>query len=557
MDQAPPINSVEESQRLEDLNSINILDSGAEPRFEVITQTVASVFHVPYCVIGFIDVNRVWYKSRYGLPFKQTPRTNSFEDYVVNAKNHLFTDSAKTDSRFINNYLVVNEPHINFCLSMPLFSPRNYVVAIISIMSPQKIVISSAQLQLFKNFSVWAQSEINKNYNTQLVDTSTEVTKARQELNIHRIELAEARARQASMLENIGDGVIGVNDGGLIVFINHAAAEMLGYQDAELLGKQYMHTIKMIDEKGHEVDIQNRPIRNAIFNKQKITDIDNCYIRKDGLKLPVSLTASPVMIERTIIGGVVVFRDITKEKEVDRMKTEFISLASHQLRTPLSAMKWFSELLLEGDVGELQPEQKDIVNNIYQSNERMIDLVNSLLNISRIESGRIIIDPKPTDLRQLVEEVKTEIDKRLLDKNIKLIINTHQQLPKINIDPKLIRHVYMNLLTNSIKYTRKNGEIIVMISKKDDQVISQVSDNGYGIPKPQQDKIFQKFFRADNIVKIETDGTGLGLYLTKAIVESSGGKIWFRSQENKGTTFWFSLPLAGSKPKKGEVVIGS
>lgn len=370
-------------------------------------------------------------------------------------------------------------------------------------------------------------------------------------------KIAEAKARNEAILSAIGDGVVAISDKGEVIFANNQALSTLNVKSEEMLGKHLISAIKVVDLANNTLPAESHPMQRALLSGQKITTAEFSFEKKDGSKFPVAITASPVFLNQILIGGVLVFRDITREKEVDRMKTEFISLASHQLRTPLSAMKWFSEMLLAGDSGELTSEQKAMVNNIHLSNERMIDLVNSLLNISRIESGRIIIDPRPTSLQKLLEEVLLDLSPKIKKKNQDIAVNIHDRDIEISIDPKLIRHVYMNLLSNAIKYSPEGGKISVTISKSGEELISQVSDNGCGIPESQKEKIFQKFFRADNIAKVETDGTGLGLYLTKAIVDASGGRIWFASKEGVGTSFWFSLPLAGSAARQGEVSINS
>jgi PAS domain S-box-containing protein len=369
--------------------------------------------------------------------------------------------------------------------------------------------------------------------------------------------VARERAKDEALLESMGDGVVAMDQTGIIIYANKAALGLLKVTSHQAMGKHFAKLWRVTNEKGVEIPLEERPIYQALTDKTKVSSSNYYYERGDKVRFPVASTASPIILEEKVFGAIMIFRDITHEREVDRMKTEFISLASHQLRTPLSAIKWYLEMLLNGDAGKLGKEQKEFVENIDQSNERLIALVNGLLNISRIESGRIMIDPKPTNLGDLIRSIVKEFEFKLEEKGIELVVSVHNQLEQVNVDPKLIGEVYKNLISNAIKYTPKGGEIMVMVSKKGQKIVSQVTDTGYGIPLKEQGKVFQKFFRAENIIKVETDGTGLGLYLVKAIVESSGGKIWFKSDEGKGTTFWFSFPSRGVAAKKGEVTINS
>ena len=378
------------------------------------------------------------------------------------------------------------------------------------------------------------------------------VAQRTQALDQKVVELEEAKAKDEAILSSIGDGMIVTDSGGTILFINTLAADLLGITIADHMS--YLD-YKVYDENGTPLSTEERPLHSALLGQKIVQTIQS--IRQNGTKISLLVTATPVVQNGKVIGAIQTIRDITKEKEVDRMKTEFISIASHQLRTPLSAIRWFSEMLQNGDAGKLTPQQGEFAQNIFDSTQRMIDLVNSLLNISRMESGRIIVNPQPTDLSQLVQGIINDLTGKTAEKKQTMIISVHKDLPLINLDPHLIGQVYLNLLTNAIKYTPQGGEISVLISKKDGEVISQVSDNGYGIPKSEQAKMFQKFFRATNIIKVESDGTGLGMYLVKSVVESSGGRIWFESDEGKGTTFWFSLPLSGMKAKAGEVELGA
>lgn len=375
------------------------------------------------------------------------------------------------------------------------------------------------------------------------------------QLNNRVRQLRYAKVKDEAILDSISYGMVVVDNNMKILMANMAASDLLGI-DNDKLRTYNAADINFYDERHKLISIDKRPISSAIEEGKSSTAIAE-YVRKNGTKVALNVTATPIIQNNRIIGALDIMHDVTRELVVDRMKTEFISLASHQLRTPLSAIKWFSEMLISGDAGKLKKDQVELAQNVYDSTDRMIQLVNSLLNVSRIESGRIIVTPAPTDLRTLIESVLLELKPKIDKAKQNLVISIHDDLPKIKLDARLIRQVYLNILSNANKYTPKGGEISLIVSRRGKEVLTQISDTGYGIPKEEQYKVFGKFFRAANIIKIETDGTGLGMYLVKSIIKLVGGGIWFESEENKGTTFWFTIPTKGMKAHEGEVTLDS
>ncbi len=341
-----------------------------------------------------------------------------------------------------------------------------------------------------------------------------------------------------SMLASVSEGIVMVNQREQVVIINKQAKEILGLEkkDGEVL------LLDIIQSLYGKFDF--RGLGDQVRQSDTAHTFPELLLGKTYYKV----TATPVKdTSNRMIGIVFVFSDITKEKEVDKMKSEFISITSHQLRTPLSSMKWFLEMLVNGDIGPLEEKQKSVITDIYNSNERIIMLVNDLLDVSRMESGKVMLEPTPTNLIEFFKSMLPEVSQNFTKRKQTFEFEKPDALPRIAIDPRLIWQAISNLLTNASKYTPDGGHVTLKLSLESRAILIQVVDNGYGVPEFQKDRIFEKFFRADNTAKQE--GTGLGLYIVKEIIEASGGMIWFESMEGKGSTFSITLPLEGSKPR--------
>lgn len=397
---------------------------------------------------------------------------------------------------------------------------------------------------------------------SQLEDAQGAAFNLLEDLQEEKRKIEAEDARDEAILTSIGDGMLTTDAKGKIVIMNRRAEELLGVSAQKARGKLITTIWRIADAKGHHVSTEHHPAQRVLKSGTPLERSDWHYLDKHHKLVPAAMTVAPVALNNKLIGMIAVFRDITHEKEVDRAKTEFVSLASHQLRTPLSAINWYTEMLLDGDAGKVNKEQRHYLEEIYHGNKRMVDLVNALLNTSRIDLGTFAVDPKLTNVVDISKTVLLELKPQILERKLELVETYSSEIPAMKADPKLLKIILQNLLSNAVKYTPEGGKVSLTIDvtyhtvfhnlgKQKDGIIATISDTGYGIPKTQQNKIFTKLFRADNVREKDTEGTGLGLYIVKSIVEQSGGKIWFESEENKGTTFYVQLPLIGMKKKAG------
>ena len=356
------------------------------------------------------------------------------------------------------------------------------------------------------------------------------------------------RNQREAILNSLSDGVIEYDNEFQIVLMNPKAETLLGIRFNNIKGRaitpdfaknnpQYKGLVELMYP---ALAPYSSSVKEIPGTPTKTMEV---HTSSPELKLVVTLTQ---VIDQggRVRGFLKILHDISRERLLGRIKSEFVTIAAHQLRTPLSAIKWTLKLLLDGDAGALNKEQASFLERGYDTNERMIKLVNDLLSAARIEEGRFGYDFKDINLDEFLETIIKNYSEIVKRKSINFKFEKIDgALPLVYADPEKLSLAFNNLLDNAIKYTPAGGKILIKLEKKGNYALVSITDTGVGIPDSEQTRVFSKFFRASNVMRMETEGTGLGLFIVHNIIKRHGGDIHFTSHESLGSTFTFTLPL--------------
>jgi len=354
-------------------------------------------------------------------------------------------------------------------------------------------------------------------------------------------ETQTQRVRLAQIFDSTSDGILLVSRAGEIQAANRQAGELLGFDASSVIGVRLSQLAagRRSSTPGHDRVFDDLA---AILEKPDQGDEGELELQRSGRTVhwagrPIRDTAGAT------VGFTLTLHDVTHERQVSQMKTDFVSFVTHQLRTPLAGIKWMLELASQAP--HVPAEAGSYVEDARTAAERLIGLVNDLLDISRLESGKLTVTLQPTSLGTLTRSSVDDLAALIRDKGLRLSTIGLDDGPMVMADPQLLRQVIANLASNALKYTPSGGDISIRIERDNNRAARwTITDSGIGIPKTALGRLFEKFYRADNVHTVETEGTGLGLYLVRLIIERLGGEVWCESEEGRGSAFIFTLPVS-------------
>lgn len=364
-------------------------------------------------------------------------------------------------------------------------------------------------------------------------------------------ELSQVAGKAEVVINAIADGVVALDSQGTIQLINPAAQQIIGWGKQDALALDYKSVLKLTDKEGNELTSANDPIAQVLATNKEASSNDLTIVTNSGKKLLTAIVVSPVGSLGS--GVIVVFRDITKEKAEEREQAEFISTASHEMRTPVASIEGYLGLALNPQTAQIDDKAREYITKAHESAQHLGRLFQDLLDVTKADDHRLSNNPKVVDLVAFTGEIVDGLRPKATEKGLRVLFKPNpnndeeggeRRLNPVfyaNLDNDHLREVLANLIENGIKYTPK-GEVIIDINGDEDHIVVSIADSGIGIPKEDIGHLFQKFYRVDNTDTREIGGTGLGLYLSRKLIEGMGGRIWVESEYKHGSTFYVEIP---------------
>lgn len=465
--------------------------------------------------------------------------------WVMQTKEPVFIPDVLEDARWIIEAGRADD--VRSIAAAPLMT-SDTTLGVLILSSPEVNYFTESQVRLLATIANEVAIAIN---NAQLYGYITEMaTRLSELLEQQKEETSKSRA----ILQSLTEGVIVFNPDQHIELVNWAAEHMLTIDTNAIMNQpiQFLESLGQTNEEQQRSKLLYNSLQTGL---QNITDGEDIYTMAIEFINPsqtVAINMAPVVgLDEQSYGSVAVLRDITREIESDRAKREFISNVSHELRTPLTAIKGYVQMLLLESIGSLNESQIKFLTIVKTNANRLMELINDILDMSRIDAGRVELDFTEVDIREVINDALQTLRLEAEAKHLTVNLSIPEDLPPVVADKKRLTQIIFNLFSNSVKYTYDHGHVTMRVFLKPTSMIQvDVEDTGVGISDEQQKQLFSPFFRADNPLRERVSGTGLGLSITKSLVEQHGGEMWVSSEEGKGSTFSFIIPL--ERPDKSD-----
>ena len=520
-----PARPENETQRLQALHALNLLDTDPEERFERITRLATRVFDAPICMVSFVDAERQWFKSCVGLDVRETPRTVSFCAHAIQRAEALVVEDARADPRFKDNPLVTGEPQLRFYAGQPLVTFDGYRVGTLCVIDRKPRKFDDADRQALHDLAELVESELDRIAAERLRE---------------RAHKAQERLHEFFSLSL--DMLCIADFDGYFKKLNPAWSETLGYTLDELCERPFVEFV-------HPKD-RDRTVSESgkLLEGGRTVAFENRYRCKDGSYKHILWSAVADANAKLIYA---VARDISQFKqaenelrramryseEASRAKSRFLANMSHEFRTPLNSVIGFANVLLENNIAPAGSESHEYVERIRDNGAHLLELVNDVLDLSKIEAGRIDLELEKVDLAELVADVVGNFTPQARVKKLKLAVEVTEGLQPLFTDQQRLKQILINLVANAVKFTDDGGVTVRIESKAGHPTCVVVVDTGIGIAEERLHEIFDAFKQLDSSDARQHMGTGLGLAISKSLAQRLGYRIEVESKPGSGTTF--------------------